>query len=135
MILDTSIALFSFFPGSLCFTSMLHIISFPLLPIQCFCYCCFVFSLREGLTVQPRLAYNSPSSCLLLRGAGITGMSHHAWHSRTFMFLRLAFHRQRQNNQIMPSICQPEERNKLLWRVLSNCTAASGIPFQMMCKS
>jgi hypothetical protein len=33
--------------------------------------------LRQSLTVQPRLASNSPSSCLSLLSAGITGTPHH----------------------------------------------------------
>jgi hypothetical protein len=35
--------------------------------------------LRQGLTMQPRLASNSWSSCLSLLSAGITSMYHHTW--------------------------------------------------------
>jgi hypothetical protein len=33
--------------------------------------------LRQGLTVQPRLACNSPSSCLRILSTGTTGVHHH----------------------------------------------------------
>jgi hypothetical protein len=40
--------------------------------------------LRQGLTMEPRLALNSQSSCLSLLSAGITDVSKHAcWDKRT----------------------------------------------------
>jgi hypothetical protein len=46
-------------------------------------FVCLVF-LRQGLTMYPRLAWDSLSFCLSLLSAGITGMYHHTWIQGSF---------------------------------------------------
>jgi hypothetical protein len=35
--------------------------------------------LRHGVIMQPRMAWNSHSSCLILQNAGNKSMHHHTW--------------------------------------------------------